>query len=542
MLLRRTCVFFLLLFVTTLGWSQNKAIDVQHYQFSISLNDTTNVVEGQATITFIPTKTASQVYFDLDEKNASTGKGMKVMQVTTHHKKLSYNQKDDKVYIQFDKVLVSGKPQTITLTYRGIPSDGLIISKSKFGHRTFFADNWPNRAHNWIPCNDHPSDKATVDFLVTAPAHYLVVGNGIKVTEVSLPRHRRLTHWQMNTVIPTKVMAIGVADFAVQHVATVANIPIQTWVFAANKKAGFKQYAIAKDILPFYIKYIGPYAYKKLANVQSKTRFGGMEDASNIFYNQNSVVVNPKDSAKQEKKLAALMAHEIAHQWFGDEASEIDWPHLWLSEGFATYFTDLYFEHHYGERAFKERLNRERQTVLKFYRVKKTPVVDKTESDNLMALLNANSYQKGGWALHMLRRKLGDTVFQNGIRTYYKKYKGKNASTSDFRTVMEQVSGQNLKPFFKQWLYTPGQPELIGVWHYDASKKEVTVTINQTQPILFHFPLQIGIKFENHQLIRSFTIKKRKEILHIPVNYVPKQVVLDPDVNLLFSGRITEKK
>ena len=133
-------------------------------------------------------------------------------------------------------------------------------------------------------------------------------------------------------------MVIGVADFAVQLDSTINCVPITSWVFPENRDSGFAQYAVSKKILPFYESYIGPYPFKKLANVQSKTIFGGMENAGNIFYYENSVAMNPMQY-KHNRSVEELFAHETAHQWFGDEASEIDWPHLWLSEGFATYMT-----------------------------------------------------------------------------------------------------------------------------------------------------------------------------------------------------------
>ena len=238
---------------------------------------------------------------------------------------------------------------------KAIPADGLIISKNKYGDRTFFSDNWPDRAHNWLPCNDHPFDKASVEFIVTAPEHYQVVSNGLQIEETSLPDHLKLTHWKEDVPLPTKVMVIGAANFAVNYVGNVDCIPIYSWVYAEDRDNGFQHYAVAKDILPWYIKNIGPYAYKKLANVQSKTIFGGMENASAIFYFENSV---------NDDTLDALFAHEIAHQWFGNSACEADWPHLWLSEGFATYMAHLYLESKYGVDSFNKRMVIDRMKII----------------------------------------------------------------------------------------------------------------------------------------------------------------------------------
>lgn len=521
-------------------FAQNKAIDIQHYCFMIALNDSNNIINGEAKIDFIPKSNDNKVYFDLNAYNSSTEKGMLVTEVREKNNMLKFEQKKDRLFIYYSSPMVASEKRKVTITYSGTPEDGLIISKNKFGYRTSFADNWPERAHNWIPCNDHPSDKASVEFIVTAPDHYQVVGNGIRVEETSLPHGMRLTHWKEDLPLPTKVMAIGVADFAVRLVDTIQGVPLSSWVFTSNRDSGFSQYEVSKNILPFYIHYIGPYPYKKLANVQSKTRFGGLENASNIFYSENSVATDPQHPSEHRLNTEALMAHETAHQWFGDEASETEWQHLWLSEGFATYMTHLYFEYHYGEDTLEARLIRDRKTIIAFYNKRKTPIVDTSAKNDPMRLLNPNTYQKAGWVLHMLRRKLGDRIFRAGIREYYVAYKGKNASTGDFRKVMEKVSRQDLKMFFKQWLYTPGQPVLRGKWHYDAHKKLLSVTVTQMQHALFQFPLQIEIQNNEDTTIKTMHLYERNTTINISLPITPKKLVLDPNVNLLFEGTLME--
>jgi len=300
----------------------------------------------------------------------------------------------------------------------------------------------------------------------------------------------------------------------------VGKIPVYTYVFPENKEAGFKGYAYAKEILAFYISKFGPYAFEKLANVQSKTIFGGLENAGCIFYYENSV---------GDPKMEELMGHEIAHQWFGDAASETSFAHLWLSEGFATYMTNVYFGHKYGEAAIKQRLENERKKALDYEKQRTTPVVDTTVKSNFMQLLNPNSYEKGGWVLRMLNHKLGDKAFWKGIRAYYAKYDGGNASTNDFRKVMEQASGQDLKAFFNQWLYSAPTPNLEISWKYNARKKAVDLTITQMQDKALDFPLELGIGGKT----RIVKIKNKEAHLSLPVTAKPAAVTTDPNVNLL---------
>ncbi len=507
------------------------AIDVLHYEFGITLSDQNDVIVGDARIRFKMLQAVSRVSFDLLKINAQE-KGMKVLSVMQGEQSLNFQQDSTHVIINLTDKPAIGDEKEIQIKYSGIPADGLIIANNKYKHRGFFADHWPDRAHNWLPCVDHPADKATVDFIITAPEHYQVVANGIQTEETSLGNGMKLTRYAETAPLPPKVMVIGVADFAVQLSGMVDCTPVYAWVYPEDRNNGFYDYGQATEILPFYIKNVGPYGYKKLANVQSKTRFGGLENAGAIFYYENSVTGT--------RKSESLLAHEIAHQWFGDMATETDWPHLWLSEGFATYMTILYMENSYGKDTATKMLIADRKATIAFSKKVKRPVVDKSVTD-YMQLLNANSYQKGGWVLHMLRNQLGDSTFWRGIRTYYAKYAGANASSEDLQKVLEEVSGKDLSVFFRQWLYTPGQPDIELSWVYEEARKLTTVTITQKQETEFVFPLEIKVTSSNADdgvLTKSVQVSKKVSTFTIPVQGAPKTIELDPAVKLLFEGTV----
>ncbi|MCO6488853.1 MAG: M1 family metallopeptidase, partial [Phaeodactylibacter sp.] len=394
-------------------------LDVQHYTFQLELSDKTDQVTASAQVTVKFLRPLSTFTLDL-VKRGEDGKGMQVMAVREEENPVDYRHEGEMLTLSPKPAVQPGEERTFRILYQGIPADGLIIDRNKHGDRTFFGDNWPNRARHWLPCVDHPSDKASVDFIVTAPDHYQVVANGIQLEETNLDDETKLTHWRETTPLPMKVAVIGAARFGVQYAGDVAGIPVTSWVYRQDREAGFYDYALAVEVLQFFIDYIGPYPYRKLANVQSKTRYGGMENASNIFYYENSV-----DGGRSEE---ALIAHEVAHQWFGNSASEQNWFHIWLSEGFATYGADLYMEHKYGRQRLADRLQTERQQVVAFSNRKMAPVVDTTVND-WNALLNPNSYQKGAWVLHMLRRQVGDQAFRDGLRQYYALFRNGNALT-----------------------------------------------------------------------------------------------------------------
>jgi aminopeptidase N len=505
------------------GYKRNPLVDIVHYDFSISINDTTNIIYGHALITADFTGQVSTVIFDLKNKNTG-GKGMTITNISFDKGSLKWTHADDKITISLDEVVKTGTRGVFVIDYSGIPADGLIISDNKFGDRTFFADNWPDRAHNWIPCVDHPYDKATVDFNITSPDHYEVVGSGHLVEESRMPKHTKLTHWKEDIPLATKVMAIGAADFATRLEGNVNEIPVWTWVFTENRTEGFNDYAVGLKPLSFYCNLIGTYSYEKLANVQSKTIFGGLENASCIFYAENSV------TGKGEAE--SLMAHEIAHQWFGNSVTEADWHHIWLSEGFATYLSAVYLEKTYGKEKLDEIMKSARQQVIGFDLRSSKPVVDTTITD-LMKLLNVNSYQKGAWILHMLRRELGEDSFWNGIRLYYRDYRNKNALTADFERVMEEVSKKNLKDFFNEWIFNPGQPDLKITSIAEKKKGFSEVIIEQTQKRLFSFDIELQVKDAGNSQTITIPVSERITRTEVKTDKIT-EIIPDPDVNLLF--------
>ena len=499
-----------------------KWIDVQHYIFDLRLNDSTNIIEGKAVIT-LKNNPAESVVLDLRNVDDS-GKGMRVRDILSNGESVRWEHSGNLVRIDTGSKAGSDSVVSFTVLYLGIPADGLIISKNKFGNRTFFADHWPDRASNYLPVNDVPYDKATVEFIISAPSRYKVVGSGYLVEESDMPDGTRLTHWKEDVPIATKVMTFGAASFAVKLVGNVDGIPVWTWVYPENRLEGFNDYSIAVRPLAFYTGLLGPFSYEKLADVQSKTIFGGLENAGCIFYSENSVT--------GKGRAEGLIAHEIAHQWFGDSVTEKEWHHIWLSEGFATYLASVYTEKTYGKDRLDEDMRSARNRVLRFYDRNPSPVIDTTVTD-LMRLLNDNSYRKGAWILHMLRSEIGDDTFWSGLRLYYSRYRNGNADSEDFKRVMEEVSGKDLGNFFHQWLYVPGQPELRINWTDSRKKGIKEIQIEQTQNDLYVFNLEVGIKDETGY--RKVVIPVSQRITKYSTGAgKDAEMTIDPDVMLLF--------
>ena len=332
--------------------------------------------------------------------------------------------------------------------------------------------------------------------------------------------------------------ALGIAHFAVQHVGDYSGVPIETWVFAQQRDAGFHDFAVpTKDALAFYSEWIGPYSYEKLANVQSNSVSGGMEAASAIFYSAGSVAGN------RPARWRNVVIHEIAHQWFGNAVTESDWNDVWLSEGFATYFTLLFIEHAYGRDEFAAGLRDSRRTILAFDAKNPDYRVVHANLANMADVTTSMTYQKGSWVLHMLRQEMGDDRFWTGIRDYYARFRDRNATTADFRAAMERAAGRDLGAFFQQWLYRGGVPKLDGTWRWDAAAKQVIVELQQTQSgEAFVVPVDIGVTLAgNRTRVERVQLTGRTSRFTIAADAPPVAVDLDPNVRLLADIRLTRR-
>jgi aminopeptidase N len=499
--------------------AQIDQIDIRHYKIDLTVKDLDDTIEVVEDIYFSHENTLKPIVFNLKSVNHEGGMLVNSLTVSGHTSKFLH--RNDSLYVMIDQPSENNYYE-LSLNFKGVPRDGLIIGKNKFGSRTFFGDNWPNRAQNWFACNDHLSDKASVEYIVHTPQKYTVVANG---ELISLKKRKKINtfHYFSMIPIPTKVMVVGIAALNIDVSGAVEGKLVQSFTYPESTMDARKDLSIAPAILEYYSEYIGPYEFEKLDNVQSTTRFGGMENAGCIFYDENAL----DGSGRSEN----LIAHEIAHQWFGNSVTEKDWPELWISEGFATYLANLYLENKRGTSAFKAQLKKDREDVIAFEKKYKHPVLD-TNHQELMRLLNPNSYEKGSWILHMLRIEIGDVLFQKCLQNFYAKFRRSNADTKDFQKIVEETCNRNYNVFFNQWLRKPSHPKLQ--IEYSIDDRKVSLQINQKEQT-FSFPLKVEIHCTDGPIIqRTIRISQQSTHKEIISSYPVKFIVIDPEVELLF--------
>jgi aminopeptidase N len=512
--------------------------DVVDYDLTLDLPDSGRVIQGTAVLTVRRTGVvtrgtgADTLTLDLVQ--------LPVASVAVDGRSVTFARTAETIRVP----LPAGQGDTlrVTVVYGGEVRDGLVIRSDAQGRWSAFGDNWPNRARYWIPSIDHPSDKATVSWTVRTPPGRTVVANG---RQLPLERmrvgyaERRTSRWREDRPIPTYTMVIAAAPLVRHELGPAAcglaelERCVEQAVYTTPEVRDYMPgpFASARGVVEWMARLVGPFPYEKLAHVQSSTIYGGMENASAIFYDERLF----RDRAMS----VDLIAHETAHQWFGDAVTEREWSHLWLSEGFATYFSALWTEHSQGEDAFRARMAATRVRILDdTVAVTRRPVIDTIET-NLTALLNANSYQKGGWTLHMLRRLVGDSAFFRGVRQYYSTHRHGTALTDDFRRAVEATSGRPLDWFFDQWLRRPGYPTPVVRWDYDSAAARVSVTVDQEQARfgLYRFPLTLAVHeaLGGIRRVQLEVAAQPRTTIQLPfaVSARPRRIVPDPDVDLL---------
>lgn len=500
----------------------------KHYLIDISLNDQlSEIASATARIDIVILKPTSLIDLDFGE--------LTVDAVTLDAKPVTFTHKDGHLQITAAERLQPGKHLQLQVQYHGKPKDGLILTADKDGKPSAIGDNWPNRVHHWIPTLDHPSAKATVAFNITAPASDEVVANG-RLDHVTTSGTHRLWTYTESVPIPPYCMIIGVGQFARFEPTERTATPLSYYVPHVDAPLAMKGFAPSIPSVAYFSETIAPYPYEKLALIVGATRFGGMENSSAIVF--TSTLFTPRSSPKMSKTFGIpisttdVIAHEIAHQWFGDSVTESTWSDLWLSEGFATYFAGLFLQRYESEEAFQAYMKDAAERAFSYEKTTRTPIFDR-DTEDLMKLLNANNYQKGAWVLHMLRSRLGDDAFFRGLRAYYHAHANANASTEDLRAALEKSSRTDLRAFFARWVYDSGHPQYELKWFW-LGNKELRLVLTQLQPgNAFTDPVPITISTAHGN--RDVVLKPAGKLLieRIPLREKPLSIEIDPRNTLL---------
>ena len=499
--------------------SADGRIDVTYYKLDVKITTTPQYIKGSVTMDAL-SKVNGLDSIRLDMMNALTMDSVKVNGVSVY-----FAQSTSTVTIALDHSHSSSEAMRVVMYYEGIPGNsgfGSFEFSSHAGTPWVWSLSEPYGAKDWWPCKDHPGDKAdSVDIYVTVDSAYKVGSEGKLVSVMNNGDGTSTHHWHHHYPISTYLISVAITNFAsFTHYfkySPTDSMPVLEYVLPENLAAAQAQLPTIIPILQIYSNLFGLYAFYDEKYGHSQFGWGGGME------HQTMTSVGGFDEG--------LIAHECAHQWFGDMITCKTWPDIWLNEGFATYLTGLYYENRYGSASYWSYMNGNIASAKNA--IGSISVVDTSNVGSLFD--GALVYDKGAVVLHMLRHILGDSVFYHSMWAYAHNpsFRFNVASTADFESVCESVSGTNLKYFFDEWIYGENYPTYSYSWTSEPSVGGYAVhfTVSQTtgtaNPAFFAMPLDLKVSSAGWDTTVTVFNDSAAETLSFTVSHQPATVKLD---------------
>jgi aminopeptidase N len=437
--------------------------------------------------------------------------------------------------------LHSGDDTTITIDYSVTrPRLGLYFISPDAAYPAKPIQVWTQcqdeDARYWFPCFDAPNERATSEIAITVPQPYFALSNGRLLNTTRDAAAGTVTyHWAQEQPHATYLMTLVVGEFS-EHTEMVGDLPVQWYVTPGREADGRRAFGDTPDMLRFFTAKIGvPYPWPKYAQIAvSDFVFGGMENTSATT--QTDLTLHD-ERAHLDFSSNGLVAHELAHQWFGNLLTCKHWSHAWLNEGFATYFDALFHEHHKGQDEFRylmyENARAYFQEDAERYR---RPLVTNVYKEPI-DLFDCHLYEKGALVLHMLRYVLGEDMFWRSMQQYVRANEQQVVETVDLERAIETATGRNVQAFFTQWVYQGGYPEYQVEFAWDEASRMATVTVRQQQQPgtehgvetpLFDMPVSLCMALPDTNQHVPLRIKEALHVFHIPLPVKPQWVSFDP--------------
>ncbi len=504
------------------------AYDVKHYKLNLLFEDINNkYIQGEITCTF-ETKidNFNQIAFDLSDY-------LTVDSVIFRQNKLTnYTLADNELIINLETDIPVNTIDSVSIFYQGIPNAQNSESFKQTTHNgvpVIWSLSEPYGARDWWPCKQSLYDKAdSVDIYITNPEEYKAASNGLLISETT-SNGMKTAHWKHRHPIDTYLIAVAVTNYAVySDYVTLSNgetLEVLNYVYPENLTYAQENTPNVLDVLQLYGELFIPYPYvdEKYGHAQFSWG-GGMEHQTMTFLVAFSHM---------------LMAHEAAHQWFGDYVTCKSWHDIWLNEGFATYLDGMTHEHNLNDDniSFNEwKLDNINDIVTlpngSVY------VTDTTYAENIFNY--RLSYQKGAMVLHMLRKKIGDDAFFGGIKNYLNDPNIANgcATTADLQYHLEQTCGCSLQEFLNDWYYGEGYPS-YQIYYSQNEDKNVTLTINQSQshPSVDFFEMTVPVKFEGIEkdTVIWFNNTYNEQQFNFNIDFQITSAIFDPEHDIISS-------
>jgi aminopeptidase N len=452
---------------------RDRAFHTEHLALDLEVDVARGRLRGTATLTLVSLVPAL-AEVELDARELAI-KGVKL-----RGRRLRSRHADGRLLVRLDRAYAAGEALTIAVTYAARPRTGFWFVRPDRAYPERLAQGWSQgQAEDsafWFPVHDHPNDKFTTDIKVTADAALRTVANGRLVRRTR--RGARTTWlWKLETPQPAYLVSLAVAPY-VETRAKAAGVPLRFYAFAGQERAARRLYGRTGDMMKVFSRLFGPYPWREYSQVVvSEFTWGGMENTGATTLTEKALM---DERAAVDISYEGLVAHELAHQWWGDLVTCRGWHHNWLNESWATFSENLYNEVAHGEDvAAWDRIQKTSQYLAQDLGQYRRPIV--TDRYGIpMDLFDRHAYEKGSLVLTMLRDELGDEAFFRGAQLHLGRHAHGFADTHEFRRALEDASGRDLVWFFEQWVYQAGYPEIEARWRSGASG-EVELVLTQAQ-------------------------------------------------------------
>lgn len=494
----------------------NKSIDGELIMTADALSDTLNIVY----INFYDNMSVSNVEIGVND-NSNPG-GMSAVHFTRENDYIVVDTKDKLKRSQefIIKITYSGKPK--------ITGYDSFMFKNIYGSPVVYNLSEPDYAPVWWPCKDLPDDKALSDVSLRVPTGLKAVSNGVLIDSLQNGDGTTTFSWKSTYPIATYLVSVVVAELSYwedTYTSLDGNIqmPVVYYAFPKDSLHAYNDWKITPEMIRFFAKTFGEYPF--INEKYGMAEFGWMMGAMEYQTITSMGFTLVTGTGVYED----IVAHELAHQWFGNAVTLKDWKNIWLNEGFATYSEALWKEYKGGKEAYFEQM---KKTDYGYF----NGTVYDPQGYIFSPSVYATVYQKAGWVLHMLRGVVGDSVFFSAIKQYFEKFKYKNAETSDLKAVFEEAAAQNLDWFFDQWVYKgTGRPKYEYSWKFEdfpgTDKHTVKINIKQVQTDYDVYKMPIKIDIMTTLGPKEFTVFNdlRNQTFILTVDATPKEVYIDKD-------------
>jgi aminopeptidase N len=523
----------------TAVYAPDRPADVRHVEIDVALDFETDSVQGVVT-------THYNALFDTVREVTLDAAELAIEQVTMAGKKtpLIYWSEGDKLRIRLDRDYAYGQQFGVTVRYSAHPRTGLVFVHPMEGNPDLPTQAWTQGQteyhHYWFPCHDFPNDRATTALKATVPSAYFALSNGKLEGVTENPNGTKTYAWRQDFPHPAYLITLVAGEFT-ELPDQWREVPVNYYVRPGREDDGHRMLDNTPRMIELFSTKTGvDYPWVKYAQIVPEMFLGAMENTSATTH---SYRLMPDERASLDYSPDDVVAHELAHQWFGDLLTCRDWGHIWLNESFATFMEEVWMEHDKGEDEARTDFRRNLQLYLEADKRGRRPIVYNVYRKHAGELFDRHVYEKGSLVLNLLRFTLGEDAFWRAINLYLERNRGREVISADLERAVEEATGRSMARYFEQWVYKAGHPEFSVTYSWDDAQQMAKVSVKQTQEVtdltpVFVTPVEIafmvedavdGRKKSQKATLRSFRvmIEEAQQTFYFPLERRPLSVRFD---------------